>query len=172
MASDRQIQELQNNQIDVALFHFNHRAINDDNPNFLTILSEPLVLVLPENHPLNAESRIPLQVLAGENFVLPTRQYFSGLSEQIHLLFDRVGFAPKIAQEATNMVTVLGLVAGGMGISLLPSNVFNLQRKGVIYKEIEGLTSIIETMMVWQHNNSSNVLEQFRVVTESIARSR
>lgn len=129
MASDRQIQELQNNQIEVVLLHANNRAISDNNLDFLAILTEPLVLVLPENHPLSTESKIPLEILTQEDFVLPTRQSFSGLAEEIHRLFDQVGFVPKIVQEVTNMVTVLGLVAGGMGISLLPSNVFNLQRR-------------------------------------------
>ena len=171
MASDRQIQELQNNQIDVVLFHANNRAISDNNLDFLAILTEPLVLVLPENHPLSTESKIPLEILTQEDFVLPTRQSFSGLAEEIHRLFAQVGLVPKIVQEATNMVTVLGLVAGGMGISLLPSNVFNLQRKGVIYREIEGLTANIKTMMVWQRNNSSKILERFREVTKSVTQT-
>lgn len=168
MASDRQIKELQDNQIDVALFHANQKAIADDNLDSLVILTEPLVLVLPETHPLSNETKISLRVLETDKFVLPTRQSYSGLSEEIHRLFDRVGFIPEIAQEATNMVTVLGLVAGGMGISLLPSNAVNLQRKGVIYKEIEGLNSAIETKIVWQCNNSSNILEGFRKVTQKI----
>lgn len=171
MTCDRQIQGLQENHIDVAFFHPNHKAMNYENLGYQTILTEPLVLVLPENHPLNGESKIPLQILAGENFVLTTHQSFSGLSEQIRLLFNQIGFTPQIAQEATNMVTVLGLVAGGMGISLLPSNALNLQRKGVIYREIEGLTSTIETMMLWQRHNSSNILEQFLETAKAITQS-
>ncbi|MDJ0535876.1 MAG: LysR substrate-binding domain-containing protein [Xenococcaceae cyanobacterium MO_207.B15] len=116
MASDLQIQGLREGQIDVGFFHPNHESRNYKDMDFMTILEEPLVVVLPENHPLKAESKIPLQVLAGENFVLPTRQLFSGLSEQINLLFNKAGFVPQITQEATVMVTILGLVAGGMGI--------------------------------------------------------
>lgn len=168
MASDLQIQGLREGQIDVAFFHPNHESINYKDMDFLTILEEPLVVVLPENHPLKAESKIPLQVLAGENFVLPTRQLFSGLSEQINLLFNQAGFVPQITQEATVMVTILGLVAGGMGIGLLPANALNLQRKGVIYREIEGFVSTIRTNMFWQRNNSSAILEKFREITQTV----
>ncbi|MEM8779895.1 MAG: LysR substrate-binding domain-containing protein, partial [Cyanobacteria bacterium P01_G01_bin.49] len=169
MAGDRQIQELQEGQIDVGFFHPNHQAISNKDLDFWTIMSEPLIVVLPENHPLKTESKIPLQILVRENFVLPTYQSFSSLSEQIYFIFNQAEFEPKIIQEATNMVTILGLVAGGIGISLLPYNVLNLQRKGVIYREIEGLASMIPTNMVWQRYNSSTILEKFREIVKAIA---
>ena len=172
MSSDRQIQELREGHIDVAFFHPNHRAIDYEDLDSLTILTEPLVLVLPENHPLNSKSKISLRELERENFVLPTRQSFSGLSEQIYLLFNKAGFVPKVTQEATNMVTILGLVTGGMGISLLPSNVLNLQRKGVVYKKLEGSTLTIDTYMVWQRNNQSTILGKFRGITEAEIQSK
>ncbi|MGF1478628.1 MAG: LysR family transcriptional regulator [Cyanophyceae cyanobacterium] len=171
MACDDQIEGLLKEQLDVAFFHPNEKAIKQEDLNYLTVLTEPLVLILPEDHPLRTQSTIPLQVLANERFVLPTRQSFSGLSEQIHLLLNRVGFVPHITQEATNMITVLGLVAGGMGISLLPTNVLNLKRKGVIYKDIEGFTSTIRTMMFWHRHSSSNILRQFREVARTVSQS-
>jgi hypothetical protein len=36
------------------------------------------------------------------------------------------------------MVTILGLVSGEIGISILPDSVKNLQRTGVVYHQIAG----------------------------------
>lgn len=53
----------------------------------------------------------------------------------------------------------------------IPYNVLNLQRKGVIYREIEGLASTIPTNMVWQRYNSSTILEKFREIVKTIAQT-
>ncbi|NJN38562.1 MAG: hypothetical protein HC790_07320 [Acaryochloridaceae cyanobacterium CSU_3_4] len=60
------------------------------------------------------------------------------------LFFYQANITPTVVQEATFMLTILGLVAGGIGVSLLPANAQNLQRKGVVYKEIAGSVSVVK----------------------------
>ena len=64
-------------------------------------------------------------------------------------------------QEATFMVTILGLVAGEVGISILPSSVQNLQRQGVVYRPIQEKTPVNQLIAVWRYAHSSMVLPQF-----------
>lgn len=79
------------------------------------------------------------------------------------------GFKPKVKQEAAWISTVLSLVAGGMGISLLPANVQNLQRGGVIYRSIQGKSPSLELVAVWRSDHVSIILENFLEVISNLA---
>lgn len=172
LATYPQIQGLRDRYIDVGFFHLSNGCINDDDLSFMTILSEPLIVVLPETHPLAAKSQVPLQALAQEDFVLPTRQLVFGLSEQIYSLCHQAGFVPKVTQEATFMLSILGLVAGGIGVALLPANAQNLQRKGVVYKPIKGQTPTVQMAVVWRRDDSSVILGKFLEVTKEITQTQ
>ena len=63
-------------------------------------------------------------------------------------------------QQARWLQTALGLVAGRIGVALVPASMQNLQRTGVVYKDIQP-TFEIETLIVWCAHNSSPVLREF-----------
>ncbi|WP_347566182.1 LysR substrate-binding domain-containing protein [Scytonema sp. UIC 10036] len=168
LSTHSQIQELHDRQIDVGFFHVPRKIAEYEDLSFITILEEPLIAVLPETHPLATQAKISLKALAQEEFVLPSRQFVPGLSEGIYHLCDRANFVPNVTQEATLMTTILGLVAGGVGVALLPANAQNLQRKGVVYKSIKGKTLTVQMAAFWRHNNSSAILREFLKVTKTV----
>ncbi|MGQ4647979.1 LysR substrate-binding domain-containing protein [Lyngbya aestuarii] len=78
LVSYQQLQELRNRQVDLGFVHLhNAQKINenDDTLSFVSILQEPLVIVLPENHPLAAQTQVSLEALADELFILPPPQF-------------------------------------------------------------------------------------------------
>ncbi len=82
------------------------------------VLTEELFAILPENHPLAHEPSIDLAQLKDEAFVL-----FSPGYSLRNLVWDacrEAGFTPRIAFEGEETDTIRGLVAAGMGVSLLP----------------------------------------------------
>lgn len=78
----------------------------------------PYVL-LPEGHPLAARDQISLADLAGQEMVLLdaplSRDYFTGL-------FTKAGLTPNIAIRTPSFEMLRGLVANGLGYSLLVTN--------------------------------------------------
>ncbi len=99
---------------------------------------------------------------------MPDRQVVPGLSKQIYDLCTQAGFVPEVAQEAIFMVTILGLVAGEIGISILPASVQNLQRKGVVYRSISEQTTTNQLTVIWQRDNLSTILPQFINVIKTL----
>lgn len=173
-ASYQQLQELCDQKIDVGFVNLHHlQSIDehDDTFSFISILQEPFVIVLPESHPLAKQAQISLQALANELFILPPPHLPSGLYCQIVSLCQHVGFSPKVRQEATWMSTVLSLVAGGVGISLLPANAQNLQRTGVVFRFIQEQSPIFQMAMVWRRNDSSEILHNFLEVVRNVAKT-
>ncbi|WEK55419.1 MAG: LysR family transcriptional regulator [Candidatus Cohnella colombiensis] len=82
------------------------------------ILTEELFAILPENHRLAMEDSIPLSELKDEIFVLFSEGY--SLRPIVWEACKAAGFTPKIAFEGEETGTIRGLVAAGMGVSLLP----------------------------------------------------
>jgi DNA-binding transcriptional LysR family regulator len=168
LTSKQQIQELLSRGIDVGFDRLPNENQNDTALSFLPILQEPLVIALPEQHPLAAQSQIPLKALADEPFVLPPPDLVPSYSQIINLC-QQVGFTPKVVQQATWMITVLSLVAGSVGVALLPANAQNLVRKGVVYREIQGENLTRQLAVIWRRDDSSVILREFIAVTKDIA---
>ena len=163
---------MRNQTLDLGFFHKHNLPINNNNnDNILTVtpvLQESLVIVLPENHRFARRTTIPLAALANEQFILPPKNLLYNFREQINSLCLDAGFKPKVKQEAAWISTVLSLVAGGMGISLLPANVQNLQRHGVIYRSIQGQSLLLELVAVWRSDNVSIILKNFLEVISNL----
>ena len=82
------------------------------------VLTEELVAILPENHRLALEDSILLSELKDETFVLFSSGY--SLRPIVWDACKAAGFIPKIGFEGEETETIRGLVAAGMGVSLLP----------------------------------------------------
>ncbi|SDI39853.1 LysR family transcriptional regulator [Pseudomonas panipatensis] len=102
------------------------------------LFSEPLVAVLRDDHPLARDSIDGLEIaaLAGEPFVFFPRSYGTGLYDQLLALARQAGFSPRIAQEAGEAMTIIGLVAAGLGVSMLPASFRRTRVDGVVYRTL------------------------------------
>ena len=165
LASYDQIICLKNRQIDIGFFHkHNLSGLSEDEIStfrLIPILSEPLVVVLPQQHRLVKQNTISLTQLHGERFVLPQQGLLHGLRDRIDQLLAQTNCVPVIVQEAAWMTTILNLVAGQMGVSLLPANARNLQRIGVIYRDIENPSPWWEIVAVYEQTHPLATLKRF-----------
>ena len=56
------------------------------------------------------------------------------------------------------MQTILGLVAAGVGVAVVPACMATLQRPDVRYLHLTPLRNVVETSAVWHAENGSPVL--------------
>jgi DNA-binding transcriptional LysR family regulator len=166
--SAEQVQKLRDKQADIVFVYQNLSLLEAHDLAVLPLLQEELVVVLPQKHPLATRSIMAVADLADEEFIMPLHQLVSGLSDQIYSLCTQAGFVPKVAQEAVFTITILGLVAGEMGISMLPTSVQNLQRTGVVYRPIQEQSTTNQLVAVWRSEDSSTIVRQFIDVTKNI----
>lgn len=82
------------------------------------LLTEELYAILPPNHPLATEEEIDLNQLKDDTFVMFSEGY--SLRPIVWEACQEAGFTPKIGFEGEETETIRGLVAAGMGVSLLP----------------------------------------------------
>ncbi|MET7317626.1 MULTISPECIES: LysR family transcriptional regulator [Streptomyces] len=84
------------------------------------LLVEPLWLAVPVRHRLARRDRVRLAEVADEPFILLKSGY--GLRSITESLCREAGFGPRVAFEGEEVQTLRGLVAAGLGVSLIPSS--------------------------------------------------
>lgn len=82
------------------------------------LLTEELLAILPQSHPLASEEFIELEQLKDESFVMFSEAY--SLRAIVLSACKKAGFLPKIEFEGEETDTIRGLVAAGMGVGLMP----------------------------------------------------
>jgi DNA-binding transcriptional LysR family regulator len=113
------VQSLRQGRIDVA---FVRLPIDmDDDIEFRLISTEPMVVALPQSHRLAGRKSLRLRDLEGELFILYPRATRFGLSDMIVSACEAIGFSPKIVQNAPQISSTINLVAGSLGITIVPS---------------------------------------------------
>jgi DNA-binding transcriptional LysR family regulator len=129
------------------------------------VAREPLIAALPAEHPLAARSSVRVRDLASELFVLPAQHRMPGLLAQVLDACRRAGFAPAAVQkDVWLMQTVIGLVAAGLGVALVPASVEHLHRTGVAYRPLRDAVPSVELGAVWRRDGASPALERFLAV--------
>ena len=161
MSTGEQLAALREDRIQVG---FLRPPVGEPDIAITTVLREPLVAVLPAGHPLAASRRIPLAALAGDPFIMISRSHGLGILDLVTGACLRAGFEPRVAQEAKEIQTVVGFVAAGFGVSLLPATVRRLRHGGVAYPSLEPPEVQIEIAAAHRSQDPSPLLSAFLAV--------
>lgn len=133
VTTDEQVDLLVEGNLDVGILRDPTRLPGMDMEQIHT---EPLVLALPASHPLTNLDVVAVEDIAGEDFVLYPYKHMSGFFSVVHSLFD--GYEqPRIVEQAIHQETILGLVAAGLGMSILPESVSRFQMPSVSFRPID-----------------------------------
>ncbi len=133
-------------QIDVGFLYL---PLEDATLEIERVSREPLVLALPAAHPLASTSKLELRDVVDEPFVLPARYPMPGLYGQVTEACRLAGFVPKAVQkDVWLMQNIVGLVAGGAGVALVPASLRNLRRRGVVDRTVHNLSPTVEMGVV------------------------
>lgn len=128
----------------------------------VVVQRERFVAALPSRHRLaRPRGRLAVHDLADEGFVMAPREIAPGLHDIVAALTARAGFAPRVAQEAIQMQTVVSLVSSGLGVALVPASVANLGRRGVVYREIADAHPKLDLWLAWRRGALGAAAREF-----------
>ncbi|MBD2158918.1 LysR family transcriptional regulator [Leptolyngbya sp. FACHB-16] len=170
LTADQQMQALRDRHLDIGFEVISESVNQGDRLISAPVVEESLVVALPQTHPLATQTQIPLTALANQPLILPTVAAFPFYQQFIHCC-EQAGFRPKIVQsvKATWMLTILSLVIAGVGIAILPDNVQNLHRQGIVYRAIQDADLTRQISAMWRSDNTSIVLHEFLKVVQAIS---
>ncbi|WP_327439414.1 LysR family transcriptional regulator [Pseudomonas donghuensis] len=131
--------------------------------NVVELFREPLVAVINAAHPLaqGSDAGVHMAALAQEPFVFFPRSYGSGLHAQLLNLARQAGFSPHFAQEAGEAMTIIGLVAAGLGVSVLPASFQRMRIDGVVYRTLLDDDAVTAVWLVQRRDAPSAMARAF-----------
>jgi len=129
-----QVEALRMGGADIGFLRWPGSAV--PNLTFERIAQEPILVALPDGHREANNPTVALANLARDGFVATPRKEGAGFYDQLIGLCRLAGFSPHIVQEARQMQTVVGLVAGGFGVALVPASLARGPCKGVAFRPI------------------------------------
>lgn len=124
-----------------------------------TLLDERLVAAVPADHSLAAATRLRLVDLAGVGIVLPRHELAPNVHDRLREIFAAAGVRPHVTQQALQYPTVLGLVAAGYGVALVPAAVSALAPTGVTYVPVADSHATTELILAISTRRQRPVVE-------------
>lgn len=161
LSSTEQLEGLRQRSLDIALVS---EPPTDDDADLLSfqVLDDPMLLALPEQHPLAQRTVLSPQDLADQEWIgVQPRQ---DANDEFVSACIRAGFTPDVRMQATEPFTALGLVASGLGIAMIQKGLSHNSPPGVVLRELPWLTLTTPLWAAWHRINLRPLVETFRKV--------
>lgn len=124
------------------------------------VLRHRLVAVLPKTHKLSSAAEIQFSQFAAEPYISFKRETAPVFYDSVVRLYQRHGFSLNVRHEADHPSTVLGLVAAGLGVALLPFGGAQMIA-GVVFRPLFPKLPIVGIALGWRPENESPLMAKF-----------
>ncbi|MCP2259922.1 DNA-binding transcriptional regulator, LysR family [Streptoalloteichus tenebrarius] len=135
------------------------------------LLTDPLALVLPADHPVARAERVTLGDLAGEEWISGQR----GVADRVCLerLAEQAGVRLHVAYETHDYEVSMALVGAGVGVTFVPSSVVRAGLPpGAVAREVHGVGPAREIYLVHRRRPPALVGEVIALLREAVARAQ
>jgi DNA-binding transcriptional LysR family regulator len=139
---DEAIERLRAGDADIALLLESGfgRTSDDGRLDRIHLLDDPMLVVLPADHPLAGRPVLKLADLADETWIA------DGSPCPDSAIFLRAchaaGFEPRVAFQNEDYLAIQGFIAAGVGIALIPQLALQAVRDDVVIRELAGHTPV------------------------------
>ncbi|MET4539584.1 DNA-binding transcriptional LysR family regulator [Arthrobacter bambusae] len=159
------LHQLGNGALDLAFI-----GLPIDAPSLATrrIATERLGVTLPADHPLAGQATVEVAELAGDPFITMPAAQGSTLREVTFAACAAAGFRPRISQEVSDPYTALSLVAGGVGISLMPESIEGIMPAGIVFLPLQGDDVLLFSGLAWNPGAMSPALRAAIQLAEEV----
>ena len=150
LTSFEQQAALQAGAIDVA---FLRPPLDDPQTDSMPVLREPLVALVPADHPASHKPALSLYDLEKTPFLKIASRHAGDLAQAVDELAQQAGVQLQAIQEVENVLTLLTLVSLGIGFSILPDYVEQLSFRNLVVRPLIGAHKQVELRMAWRRHN-------------------
>lgn len=124
----------------------------------LPLQDDAFVLCLPEQHPNAQDLSVDLAQLGDEHFVMFAREVAPANYDNVIAIFSRAGIHPETTHAARQWLTIVAMVAQGLGISIVPKSLAASGMRGVRFVPFAGFPASAPAVMVWNPAHLSAAL--------------
>lgn len=166
MTTLQQVEALKAGRIDIG---FGRIHVADDAIQQQVLREDPLVAVLPASE-LPPGQPMTLAMLAHRPFVLYPAQPRPSYADHVLALFARQGLGLQVSQWANELQTAIGLVAAGVGITLVPASVQQQHRADIAYVPVADPEAVSPIILSRRTRDASDIVQHCLELIERINR--
>ena len=128
---------------------------------FISLSSEQMCVIVPEDHRLASRDSISIQDLAEEKFVMGERSMGPEGVDYIVELCSQFGFRPNASCYAKDIQSILYMVSAGYGVSIAVSYAKNLNTPGVRFLHVPDMTIPVNLVLAYKSANTNPNVSNF-----------
>jgi DNA-binding transcriptional LysR family regulator len=166
LASNEQIEALLHRQLDAG---FINAGSVPPQLSAVPLKEDVFVCCLPEGHPLAGGKHVSVASLAGERVVMFARDVAPANHDNVIAIFNRAGVFPHTCHAARQWLTVIVMVANGLGVSLVPASLARSGVHGVRFLPLDDDRSVSHAVLTWRPDSRSPALDALIACTQRLA---
>ncbi|WP_132589361.1 LysR substrate-binding domain-containing protein [Pseudomonas aeruginosa] len=158
LAPYHQVEAIQAGQLDVGYAPSHGGQISDSALCFESIGEWPLLVAMPDTHPLASTDPLRVSMLGAEALIV----YAAHGADEFMLggLRRALGREPKVHRTSSTL-SVLALVAAGMGVALVPEPLMQVRIPGVVYRHLDDLQQPADLLLVSRNGEGGGAVRAF-----------
>jgi DNA-binding transcriptional LysR family regulator len=125
------------------------------------LMQEELAVAISDRHPLARLQDIPLSALREEIFITPRHAANVSFHKHTTDACLAAGFSPRLGPQADHFVTVVSMVAIGLGVALVPQSCRCLDLPGVCYRALAGKKILADLSVAYRRSEPSQPARTF-----------
>ncbi|CAO1669156.1 LysR family transcriptional regulator [Halomonas sp. NYA30] len=160
LLSGPQLEKLNQGGLDAGIIYHDDHTPSGIEAHLLQ--RDHLILAVPANSYWAQSTPTRLDELAETEFVWGYRGISPVYYDRMVAHFSRLNFEPRVVQYGADNITILSMVAAGLGVSIVPAASRSHPMPGICFIELEELTTCdMPLWLAWRAGNVSPVLNNF-----------
>lgn len=125
------------------------------------VLREPLIFILPVNHPLAKYERIPAKALNDIDFIIPALEQSGTLHNTILDFAKTHDIEFNIVQKADNILFNINSIGMGLGCTILPGYIAPLIMENTVIRPLDVELPYLDLFVSYRKSTNSVAIEKF-----------
>ena len=156
--NNEQMRLLKKGDLDLT---FTRHNFNSDEIESQFVIREPLIFLLPKDHPLAKYDRIPVKALNGIDFIIPSAEKSFTLHHTILDFAKANGIELNIVQKADNILFNINSIGIGLGCTILPGYIAPLTMENTVIRPLDVELPYLDLYVSYHKNNKSYAVSKF-----------
>ena len=158
LAPHLQVEAIQKGQLDLGYAPSHGGQATDSSLLFERIGTWPLVVAMPEDHPLAGQHPLQVPMLGNEPLIVYAAH---GADEHMLAALRLVlGREPKVLRTVSTL-SVLAFVASGLGVALVPTPLMNMAIPGLIYRTLDDAQPRADLLLISRVDETNGAVRAF-----------
>ena len=166
LSSSEQLVELVHDRLDLGFVHTTRVPAGFSQ---ILVSSQPFMACLPAGHALAAQAVLPLERLKGEAFAVVMRAVSPDYHDRILAACADAGFEPALHFELRHWLSVVSVIAQGLGVALVPAALQQAGLPGVVFVPLAQPLAPYDTHCLWRTGRDEAALGAFLATVRAAA---